>query len=264
MFNIYDQANKVTYPNLKSGYWQVPSDLEIRDFYSRFTQTFGADLDSINSWPAEARMAGLLWHEGALYLMRIHNGGHDGSGRPQRWVLYTWREKVPPDDAPGSVVDIARWLGDPAWPAPEEVPLPAVVPVSTYSVPKRKLSDDLFPPEIPQSIEDVQLLWTEWWQSPRRETTGWLIFSNIGGKFSCHYDLVLKEEELPPIPRLNPPLRSVFVSAGDSAAKLGHKDAAKKKWNNVIVFLLVLIGILLLTSAVLFSVVFFLLPSEKM
>ncbi|MDR3229105.1 MAG: hypothetical protein LBT53_06815, partial [Puniceicoccales bacterium] len=84
MFNIYDQANKVIYPDYKSGYWQrqvTPAELPARDIYTRFTQNFSAALDTINTWSIGDRMAGLLLDEGGkLYLARVHNGGYDGSG----------------------------------------------------------------------------------------------------------------------------------------------------------------------------------------
>ncbi|MDR2673572.1 MAG: hypothetical protein LBC18_01555 [Opitutaceae bacterium] len=221
MFNIYDQANKVTYPDYKSGYWQrppAPADAPARDLYTRFTQEFGAALDSINNWSAADRMGGLLLDGRTLWLARVHNGGKDGSGRPHRWTLLLWRE----DDYDGAArgaVDIAAWLADPAWPAPGDnapVPLPAPVPAAAYKIPLARpaggaaggFSDvlspgeaELFPAQLeagrvtetPAGLGAAQELWAAWSAAnpPRHEPDGWLLFSQVGGRFQCAHDLKL-------------------------------------------------------------------------
>ncbi|MDR3228229.1 MAG: hypothetical protein LBT53_02280 [Puniceicoccales bacterium] len=141
MFNIYDQANKATYPDYKSGYWQrqlTPEDAPSREIYAQFTQNFETALNTINSWRDTDFLAGLLLVGDTLFLARAHNGGRDGHDRPQRWTLFLWRENAAAATA-ASAVDIPSWLHDPAWPAPPNnapVPLPPVVPTVRYKAPR--------------------------------------------------------------------------------------------------------------------------------
>jgi hypothetical protein len=226
MFNIYDQANKVTYPDYKSGYWQrqVPlTELAARDIYTRFTQNFGGFLDSINTWSNSDRMAGLLLDGDTLYLARVHNGGSDGSGRPQRWTLFLWRnENFASGGTVRGVVDIARWLDDAAWPVPPNnapVPLPPDVPDVVYNAPLLPDADadarkntasfadvlangevEYFPAQLevglvaqtPDNLAEVQRLWSAWTLSERHEKTGALLFCTVGGGFKSVHDLHLK------------------------------------------------------------------------
>ena len=203
MWNIYDQSNRVTYPNYTSGYWQSLPDESSRDVYERFTQAFGEQLDTINAWGANDRMAGVLQRGKVLYLMRVHNGGRDSNGRPQRWTLYLWREEnVPARRA----LDFTRWLDDPKWPASlAPVPLPAPVPTAPYAVPLAAATpvDDS---ELPQggrlstqlhSILEAGELWAAWASAPepRRAKDGFLCFTAIGGTFKCLHELDLHESE---------------------------------------------------------------------
>jgi hypothetical protein len=179
MFNIYDQANKATYPDYKSGYWQrqlTPEDAPSREIYAQFTQNFGAALDTINSWGDTDFLAGLLLVDDTLFLARAHNGGRDKSDRPQRWTLFLWRENVA-----ASAVDISRWLHDPAWPAPQNnapVPLPPVVPTGPYHTPR-----------ITQAVSPIKP--ANWTPPPVRDGAG----NNLPSDFSDVLDIRRGERE---------------------------------------------------------------------
>jgi hypothetical protein len=211
MWNIYDQATYVTYPDYKSGYWQKKAAPDYFDAYEHFTQAFGGFLDTINNWGNGDRMAGLLQCGGSLYLLRVHNGGKDGNGRPARWVLYLRRQEVSEKET----VDIAAWLADENWPAPNPVPLPPKLPEKEYTAPLRTApaapqntreenqtapatyTEPKCSESVPHDASALQTYWEKWVFSPCREEKGWLIFADVGEKFASENNLKYKPSPTP-------------------------------------------------------------------
>jgi hypothetical protein len=236
LWNIFDQANKVIYPDYRSGYWQLPPDEALRDIQTHFAQAFnGPRLDSINDWPSDAYMAGLLVSGDALYLLRVHDGGKDGSGRPARWVLFACRVDFLPDAPP----DLGAWLRDSRWPVNACVPLPPVVPAAAYTPPvfrstSSAAADDGatadftdatdassggsdFGGTAPRNLFEAQSAWNAWSASPRRKREGWIVFSDIGGQFFSRRNLPLKP------PPASVPRRNAHTSADVPA--FPHSDS---------------------------------------
>ncbi|MDR1817369.1 MAG: hypothetical protein LBR07_04165 [Puniceicoccales bacterium] len=228
MFNIYDQANRVTYPDLKAGYWQqqlTPEMQTARDCYEQFPKVFGAELDTINSWGAGETLAAAFIANETLFLARVHNGGSDAHNRPQRWVVLLYAQELGGIGGTGGIApDLARWLDDPRWPfAKEVVPLPAQVPETVYAPPALRgtLEDSILPTggalpatpdaatsaeldkfwgagadskqwnngRAPKNLAELSRLWAEWQNTPRRAPAGSVLFSTVGGVFKCKFDL---------------------------------------------------------------------------
>ena len=192
-WNIFDQSNSVSYqsPSNGSGYWQKPPDIATRDelTYLIFTKYFKEQLNQINNWRESDYLAGISLAQDYINLLRIHNGGKDKQGRPDRWVLYIWSEPISP-----KIVNLKAWIYDKGWPAPNVVPLPATIPKSPYQIPYKPFDNLSSRTSNRNNLDKIQLDWDDWIVSPDRENTGWVAFSSINGKFHSASNLNSKSK----------------------------------------------------------------------
>ena len=181
-WNIYDQARFVNYPAGGGGYWQEKPDAVLKFIYEEFPKRFSKAVGCINDWTPDDFMGGMVADGADVWLLRVHNGGADGEGRPHRWCVYACKVRIPP----GRALNLSRWLSDPAWPAPAVTPLPAQIPLAGYqpptvAVPESVAANATIDSSCP-SLDDAQTELYVWFAAPGRGN-GKMIFSSFNGKF---------------------------------------------------------------------------------